>query len=583
MRGLLSTLAIIWRIAAPYFSSDDRWAGRILLAALIAIELGVVGLTVLVNRWNNAFYNALQDRDWAVFVSQLGYFCILAACYIVLKVYQLYLNQWLQIRWRKFMTQRYLGTWLVSGNHYRMQLIGDAADNPDQRIAEDLRLFADRALRIGLAFLNSVVTIFSFVVILWGLSEAAPLHLFGMAWSIPGYLIWAALIYSVFGTVFAHLIGRPLIRLAFMQQRYEADFRFDLVRTREHGEQIALLNGETAESARLMGRFGHVVDNWRSIMSRQKQLTFFGAGFDQAAVVFPYIMVAPAYFAGVVQLGIVMQTASAFGYVQQAMSFFVGAYSDIADWKSVIDRLSGFERATVAAAEAKAPAPVVSPTSNIALRDVTLSLPDGRRLVSVPDLAIDAGERVLLTGPSGSGKSTLFRAIAGIWPYVTGSIALPPQARLMTVPQRPYFPVGSLAGAVAYPAPDGNIDPGEVADAIRAVGLAPLAADVSREDHWNRMLSLGEQQRLAIARALLQQPDILLLDEATASLDEAAEADLYHLLAQRLPHATIVSIGHRATLSQWHQRRIVITPKDGAFTVIEATAATTSVAATAHR
>lgn len=569
MRGLLSTLAIIWRIAAPYFRSEDRWAGRILLGALIAIELGVVALTVLVNRWNNGFYNALQDRDWAVFVSQLGYFCVLAACYIVLKVYQLYLNQWLQIRWRTFMTRRYLDTWLASGSHYRMQLIGDAADNPDQRIAEDLRLFADRALRIGLAFLNSVVTIFSFVVILWGLSEAAPLHLFGMSWSIPGYLIWAALIYSVFGTLFAHLIGRPLIRLAFLQQRYEADFRFNLVRTREHGEQIALLRGEAAESGRLMDRFGNVVSNWRAIMSRQKQLTFFGAGFDQAAVVFPYIMVAPAYFAGTVQLGIVMQTASAFGYVQQAMSFFVGAYADIADWKSVIDRLSGFEQAT-AAAQAKAPPPPASDASRIALNEVTLSLPDGRMLLGVPNLAIKAGERVLLTGPSGSGKSTLFRAIAGIWPYVSGNIALPPQARLMTVPQRPYFPVGSLAGAIAYPAPDGSIDPAHVADAIRAVGLPGLADDVAREDHWNRMLSLGEQQRLAIARALLQRPDILLLDEATASLDDAAEADLYRLLAERLPGATIVSIGHRATLAQWHHRRIVLTPRDGAFTVTDA-------------
>lgn len=571
MRGILSTLATIWRIAAPYFSSADRWAGRILLAALIAIELGVVGLTVLVNRWNNGFYNALQDRDWSVFVSQLGYFCVLAACYIVLKVYQLYLNQWLQIRWRTFMTQRYLDTWLASGTHYRMQLVGDAADNPDQRIAEDLRLFADRALRIGLAFLNSVVTIFSFVVILWGLSEAAPLHLFGMAWSIPGYLIWAALIYSVFGTLFAHLIGRPLIRLAFLQQRYEADFRFNLVRTREHGEQIALLKGETAESTRLMDRFGNVVDNWRAIMSRQKQLTFFGAGFDQAAVVFPYIMVAPAYFAGVVQLGIVMQTASAFGYVQQAMSFFVGAYSDIADWKSVIDRLSGFERATAAAAQNTGRPAGANDAGELRLTDVTLSLPDGRALVTVPHLAIGAGERVLLTGPSGSGKSTLFRAIAGIWPYRTGDIALPPQARLMTVPQRPYFPVGSLAAAVSYPAPAGMIDAARVADAIRAVGLAPLAADVAREDHWNRMLSLGEQQRLALARALLQQPDILLLDEATASLDDDAEAALYRLLAERLPRATIVSIGHRATLARWHPRHLRLTPSPGGAALADAT------------
>jgi putative ATP-binding cassette transporter len=573
LSGLLATLATIWRIGSPYFWAEDRWPGRILLLTLIAIELGVVGLTVLVNQWNNAFYNALQDRNWDVFVSQLGYFCLLAASYTVLRVYQLYLNQWLQMRWRQWMTQRYLALWLDNANHYRMQLVGDAADNPDQRIADDLRLFAERALRIGLAFLNSVVTIASFVIILWGLSEAAPLHIFGVTWSIPGYLVWAALIYSVIGTLFAHLIGRPLIRLLFEQQRYEADFRFNLVRTRENAEQIALLRGEAAETTRLIDRFGRVVSNWLAIMSRQKQLTFFSAGFDQAAVVFPYIMIGPAYFAGKVQLGAVMQTASAFGSVQQAMSFFVSAYADIADWRAVIDRLAGFERVTAAARSVADTAPqrLVSPGRTIAVENLRLQLPNGAPLLSADTLTIAPGDHVLVSGPSGSGKSTLFRAIAGIWPFGSGRIVIPAGAKVTMLPQRPYFPIAPLATAVAYPAQPDTIDSARVAEAIAAVGLPDLTRRIEEEDHWNQRLSLGEQQRLAIARALLQKPDFLFLDEATASLDEAAEVTLYTLLAERLPDATIVSIGHRKTLTPLHRRRVVFAPAGKQFAVRETT------------
>jgi putative ATP-binding cassette transporter len=561
----------MWRIGSPYFWAEDRWPGRILLLALVAIELGVVGLTVLVNQWNNTFYNALQDRNWDVFIRQLGYFCLLAASYIVLRVYQLYLNQWLQMRWRQWMTQRYLIRWLENANHYRMQLVGDAADNPDQRIADDLRLFAESALRIGLAFLNSVVTIASFVIILWGLSAAAPLQAFGVTWSIPGYLVWAALLYSVMGTLFAHLIGRPLIRLLFNQQRYEADFRFNLVRTRENGEQIALMRGEAAESARLLGRFSRVVSNWLAIMSRQKQLTFFTASFDQAAVVFPYIMIGPAYFAGKVQLGAVMQTASAFGSVQQAMSFFVTAYAEIADWRAVVDRLAGFERTTAAARAAAdhAPRPQAGDGPDIHIEDLRLQLPNGAPLVSAHALTIAPGEHILVNGPSGAGKSTLFRAIAGIWPFGSGRIVIPAGARVMLLPQRPYFPIAPLSAAVAYPAQPDAIDSARVAEAITAVGLPELARRIEEEDHWNLRLSLGEQQRLAIARALLQQPDILFLDEATASLDDAAEATLYALLAERLPAATIVSIGHRKTLVPLHRRGLVFTRSGKEFAVRE--------------
>jgi putative ATP-binding cassette transporter len=565
--GPKPSLAAIWTLAIPYFRSEDRNAGGALLLIIVAIELAVVGLAVLINQWNNAFYNALQDRDWNSFVNQLAYFCLLAASFIVLKVYQLYLNQWLQVRWRRWMTQAYLQNWLANANHYRMQLQGDAADNPDQRIAEDIQLFVVRTLRIGLGFLNSVVTILSFVVILWGLSDAAPLHLFGSTVNIPGYLVWAALIYSVAGTLFTHLIGRPLIKLIFTQQRFEADFRFNLVRTRENSEQIALLAGEKAETGRLIDRFQRVVNNWFEIMARQKKLTFFTAGFDQVSVVFPYIVVSPAYFAGQVQLGALMQTASAFGSVQSAMSFFVSAYSELAEWGAVIQRLTGFNAAIDQArvsAETKTGIRRIAGDSKagIQLHDVSLRLPTGASLVSDVQTAFGTGRNTLLTGPSGSGKSTLFRAIAGVWPFGRGTIAIPADAHVMILPQRPYFPVASLATAITYPAEPGTFPNETLARTLETVGLPALAKRLNEEAHWNRMLSLGEQQRLAIARAILQKPDFLFLDEATASLDEDSEAALYEILRTQLAGATIISIGHRSTLAAFHDRKIAL-KRDG--------------------
>ncbi len=566
MRGLISTLATVWRIASPYFRSEERWSARLFLAALIVIELSIVAITVLLNAWNNNFYNALQDKNWNAFVYQLGYFCVLAALYIVLAVYQLYLNQWLQIRWRRWLTQYYLDHWLGGANHYRMQLLGDAADNPDQRIAEDVRQFIDGGasgagiLSLGLGLLNSVVTLGSFVIILWTLSAAAPLHAFGTVWAIPGYLVWAALLYAILGTVLTHLVGWPLVSLSFQQQQFEADFRFNLVRVRENSEQIALLDGERAEEARALDSFTRIIANWRLIMTRTKRLTFLTAGYGQVSTVFPFIVASPAYFAGAVQLGGLMQTASAFGSVQGALSFFINVYRGLAEWRAVIERLNGFDR-SVKAAHALAITPpviVVAPSegASVSFEELAVRLPNGVPLVNANDISIGLSERVLVSGPSGAGKSTLFRALAGIWPFGLGSVLIPKNARVMMLPQRPYFPIAPLAAAVAYPAEPGEIDSAVVAELIAAVGLPALATRIDEEAHWNRMLSLGEQQRLGIARAILQAPDFLFLDEATASLDEAAEAALYKLLDERLAKATIVSIGHRATLAAFHSRRL---------------------------
>ena len=568
LKKFFTLLASIWKLAIPYFRSEDRRAGRLLLAAVVGLELGAVGIAVLINQWNARFYNALQNRSWNDFVHELLVFACLAALFICLRVYQTYLTQWLQIRWRRWLTKRYLRRWLYGANHYRMQVSGGGADNPDQRIAEDTRLFVDLTLAISVGLLSATVTLLSFVAILWGLSAQAPLRLWGSDWTIPGYLVWFALIYAVGGTAITHLIGRRLVGLNFNQQRYEADFRFDLVRVRENGEQIALLKGGPIEHVRLMDRFSNVAANWFALMSRQKKLSFFTTGFQQIAVVFPYLVASPAYFAGLFQLGGLMQTASAFHSVQAALSFFASSttYRELAEWRAVIARLEGFDEAIAAGRSPQATAPLISTdgatkANDIRIKNLELWLPTGDPVITVDSITFAPGDRALIAGPSGAGKSTLFRAIGGIWPFGAGLINIPPDAKVMMLPQRPYLPLASLEAAISYPAAPGTFKRSQLVALLRDIGLEKFADRLDDVAHWSQQMSLGEQQRVGVARAILLSPDYLFLDEATASLDEASEAALYRVLAAKLPHTVIVSIGHRSTLKIFHNRILKLLPE----------------------
>jgi len=480
-------------------------------------------------------------------------FALLALTFIITGVYRQYFQQMLFIEWRTWLTERYLADWLGDRAYYRLQLLDRGTDNPDQRIAEDLNIFVDLTLTLTLGLLSAVVTLVSFVGILWTIS--GPATLFGI--EIPGYMVWVALAYAVAGTGLTHLIGRRLIGINFDLQRNEANFRFALVRLRENAEGVALYRGEAGEAQNFRARFGEVVSVWWAKMLKQKQLTWFTVLYAQIAIIFPFIVASPRFFSGQMPLGGIFQIASAFGQVQGALSWFINAYGAFANWKATVDRLTSFTEALARAREQAEPLDGDRVEADgLALQQLALSLPEGRKLLAPTDLDFKAGEPVLVTGPSGAGKSTLLRALAGIWPYWKGRITIPRGARLLFLPQKPYLPIGSLKHAVCYPEDAARVADEEAREALRATGLAHLAADLAREENWAQLLSGGEQQRLAFARALINRPDWLFMDEATASLPEQTQAELYALLPQRLPGTTFVSIGHRASLAGYHRRTL---------------------------
>jgi putative ATP-binding cassette transporter len=551
----MSAIRNAWRLLKPYWRSPERGRAWLLLFAVIALNLGEVYLNVRINKWNNDFYNALQAVDEKAFWAALIKFSYLAAAFIAVAVYKTYLNQMLRINWRRWMTHAYLGQWMHRQNYYRMPLIGQSTDNPDQRISEDIEQFIQLTLGITLGLLSAVVTLFSFLMILWQLSGALQFTLAGHAVNIPGYMVWVALLYAFVGTLITVRIGRPLAQLNFDQQRYEADFRFSLVRLRENRESIAFYRGEPRELEHFSTRFGFVVGNFWQIMRRQKMLNWFNSGYGQIAIIFPFVVAAPRFFAKKIQLGGLMQTASAFGQVQGALSYIIDAYPTIATWKAVVERLSGFEQ-NIAQATAwpGIPSPIASSGNNIVAHGLAVKLPDGKTLLAPRDLTIAPGDMLLITGPSGIGKSTLLRALAGIWPFTEVTLNVPENAARLFLPQKPYLPLGTLRQVLLYP--HAQADDDALKAMLTLCGLPNLTAQLDEEAHWSHQLSLGEQQRIAFARALLSRPDFLFLDEATSALDEAAEAALYQLLRTHLPTTAIVSIGHRASLRGWHASEI---------------------------
>ncbi|MBI5615027.1 MAG: ABC transporter ATP-binding protein/permease [Gammaproteobacteria bacterium] len=561
-----ATFGKIWALVKPFWVSDERFAARGLLAAVAGLNLALVYLAVLINKWNNDFYNALDAKNYDDFKAQIARFAVLAFTHIVIAVYAVYLRQMLQIRWRRWLTEVFIADWLHARTYYRLELTTNGTDNPDQRIQEDLNVFTQMTLALGLDFMRSVVTLVSFAGILWTLSGALELSLGGTEFAVPGYMMWVAIVYSAAGTWLTHKIGLPLVGLNFQQQRYEADMRYGLVRLRENAEGVALYHGEQDEHRNLSTRFGHVVGNWWSLMTYGKRLNWFTNFYGQIAIIFPYVVSAPRYFGGEMKLGGLMQTGSAFGRVQDALSWFVGAYADLAQWKATVDRLTSFHEAIqnahrAASGEALSVQPAAANT--VTARDIQVGLPDGRILIGHTTTALEPGVHTLLTGPSGTGKSTLFRALAGIWPFGRGRVEVPAGAKLMFLPQKPYLPLGTLRQIVSYPAGASGFGDREIESALELCGLGEFKDRLDLDQPWAQRMSPGEQQRLAFARVLLNQPDWLFLDEATSALDADMEHRLYALVRERLPQTTLVSIAHRPSVAAFHRRKLHLQPGEG--------------------
>jgi vitamin B12/bleomycin/antimicrobial peptide transport system ATP-binding/permease protein len=577
------------RIADLYFMAEERGEARVwpfprfaaresaiaiaMIVVLVLINQGQVGISVRLSFFNRDWFNAIQERNAGEFWRQLFYvFTPWAFVYVTTAVVEYVLKSMLTIRWRRWLTEHYVRRWLGAHTHYGMTLAGGDADNPDQRIAEDVNRFIDGGeegygvYSYSILLISTLSSLVSFSFVLWELSGNYALP--GTSIYIPGFLFWVALIYASLGTVATHLIGRSLTRLFFEQQKREADFRFSLARLREYSEQVALLSGEEEEEESLLRRFQRIFANYLAIVRKRKELMAFTSAYGQLSPIIPYLITAPFYFAGKIQLGVMTQTAGAFGRVEGALTFFINYYTFLAGFKAVLDRLSSFDRAIDAARTQQEGSRVVSHSgaSDLQLRDLTLALPDGRRIVHVDALALEPGQSTLLTGPSGAGKSTLFRAIAGVWPHMSGEILLPQAASVMLTPQRPYIPMGTLAQAVVYPGNAADYSRADIEDALRAARLAPFVERLDEDNNWGQRLSGGEQQRVAIARALLAKPDWLFLDESTSALDEKLEGEIYAMLRERLPKTTIVSIGHRSTLHGYHDRDLVMEAgADGLF------------------
>lgn len=573
------------RIADLYYNQKDVGVARVwpfgsyralerriaiaMIVCLVLINQAQVGITVRLSFFNRDWFNAIQNKDAATFWTLLLWvFVPWAFVYITSAVVEFVLQSMLVIRWRKWLTDFYVSHWLGGHSHYRMSLAGNGADNPDQRIAEDVNRFiigggdGEGIYTYSILLISTLSSLVSFAIVLWELSGNYAIP--GTEIVIPGLLFWVALIYAAVGTLVTHFIGRSLVGLYFDRQRVEADFRFSLARLREYAEQVALLSGERAEQGALGRRFSAVIGNYLQIVSRRKKLMAFTATYGQISPIIPYVFTAPFYFAGKIQLGVMTQTAGAFGRVEGALTFFVNYYTSLAGFKAVVDRLSSFDAAIHAAEAARdrGPQRASAPAGGaIALDHVSIALPNGRKIVQSDGLQFQPGESALITGPSGSGKSTLLRATSGIWPYGAGAIRIPEGAKALVLPQRPYLPNGALRAAVSYPAEPGAYPDADIRDALEAARLPLLKDRLDDEDTWSQRLSGGEQQRLAIARALLAKPDWLLLDEATAALDEKLEAEIYAAIAERLPATTVISIGHRSTLLTMHKRHLNMEPQ----------------------
>lgn len=548
--------AMFWQLAGHYFNPRKNPLTILTFGLVLLLSLFGVRLNVLFSNWYNAMYTALQKLDEPMFWIQMLVFSVLAGIHITRALVSYYLQQRFTIKWREHLNEDMLSRWMSNKSYYRTYYLDSPIDNPDQRIQQDVVSFVTLSLELTLGLISSMVSVVAFSLVLWNLS--GPLELGGFV--IERGMVFALYVYIIVATVFAFKIGRPLIRLNFLDERLNANYRYSLIRVREYAENIAFYGGELIEGSKLRQRFAHVIENVWAIVRRSLKFQGFNLLVSQTAAIFPFIIQAPRFFAQQISLGDMIQTAQAFGNLTENLSFFRTAYDSFAQYRAVLDRLTGFNDNITRADHLPTPL-VETEGERVALEDVSVSTPLGSELIVHLNLMVNKGESLLIQGPSGSGKTTLLRTIAGLWPYCSGKV-IRPQTDVLFLSQKPYLPEGKLIDTLFYPNPVPENGLELAKEVLQKVALLHLVGRLELEASWTHSLSLGEQQRIAFGRILLMRPIVAFIDEATSAMDEGLEYAMYQMLHTEMPELRLVSIGHRSTLHIHHTH--ILTLKDGA-------------------